>query len=140
MTLKPGRRASMWLPYRDDPGANFRWLKGVCGERTRPEYNRQTKEFEVAREHTQLVIDALVVEYRRVHVVQYGHARTTCVEACWNARLSTIADCVCGCAGANHGSGKPFGREVQAGLSVANELTCAEFIVTRKGWELRKRF
>lgn len=126
----------MWLPYRGDPAANFRWLKGVCGARTRPVYNRETKEFEVAREHTQFVIDALIAEYRRVRVVQYGHARTTCVDACWNASALTVADCVCGCAGANHGSRRPLGKEVRAGLSVENELVRADYVVTKKRWKL----
>lgn len=137
VTLRPGKRASIWLPYRDGPSGNFRWLKDVCGTRTRPEYNQQTKQFEIAREHTQHVIDALVVEYGRVSVTQYGYARTTCVEACWTADPRTVAACVCGCAGANHGSKAPLGREVQAGLSITNEFTRAEWVVTANGWSLQ---
>lgn len=134
MILKPGERASIALPYRGNPSANFDWLKEVCGDRTRPQYDRASKRFRVARAHTQHVLAALVDEFSQVHVTIYGHTRTTCVEQCWNARPETIADCECGCAGANHGSREPMGRQVQRGLSVQHDLTSAKYKVTRQGW------
>ncbi|QEA29479.1 hypothetical protein FGL91_13480 [Microbacterium sp. CBA3102] len=86
MVLKPGERASIDLPWRGSPSANYEWLKEIYGTRTRPTFDREAKRFLVARPHAQHVLDALVDEYDRVLVVQYGHAATTCVEQCWNAR------------------------------------------------------
>jgi len=139
IVLRPGRRASIFLPWRDSSSANFIWLKEVCGQRTRPTYNATTKRFEVARKHAQYVLDALVEEYGKVEVVQYGNIATTCVERCWSANPNTVIDCECGCAGLNHGVGQPLGEEVTAGLSVQNDLVSATYIVTADGWKLQSR-
>ena len=136
MTLKPGERASIELPWRGGPKANFEWLKAVCGTRTRPKYDKTTRQFLVARVHAKHVLDALVAEYESVLVTQYGHVATTCVEQCWNARRETVIDCECGCAGHNHGSGHPLGKELAAGLSVEHELNRALYVVSAAGWEL----
>lgn len=134
LILKPRERASISLPYRGNPHANYDWLKQVCGDLTRPVYDRQSKRFQVARTHVGHVLEALVEEFSTVHVSIYGNTRTTCVERCWNAKLEAITDCECGCAGANHGSRGPMGKEVEQGLSVQHELTRADFIVTSQGW------
>ncbi|MGR4009867.1 hypothetical protein [Leucobacter sp. 1207-22] len=131
--LKPNARAAIELPWRGSPRANFDWLKDVCGKRTRPEYDRQSKRFLVARPHTRHVLDALVDEYGEVLVHQFGYAATTCVEACWDANPDNVIDCVCGCAGLNHGSGHPLGMQVAPGLSVHQELAEATYIVTANG-------
>lgn len=136
VVLRPGERASVELPWRGSPSANFEWLKEACGARTRPIFDRESKRFLVARPHVSHVIDALVDEYDQVLVVQYGDTASTCVEQCWNAKAETVADCECGCAGANHGSGHAMGKEVQAGLSVGHEFTSATYLVTAAGWRL----
>lgn len=136
--LRPRERASIHLPWRGSPGANYAWLREVCGERTRPEYDREAKRFLVARAHTRYVLDAMVEEYGEVSVQQFGYAATTCVEACWEANRDTTLECVCGCAGVNHGSGQPLGAEVTPGLSVHHELTEANYLVTAAGRSLRK--
>lgn len=133
VTLSPGERAVFKLPWRGGSSANYEWLKAICGERTRPKYNPISKCFLVARPHAQYVIDALVKEYGQVKVTQYGHTSVTCVEKCWNAKLETIAECECGCAGANHGSGRPLDTVLQGGLSVQHELTKAVYIATASG-------
>ncbi len=139
MILKPGERASINLPWRGSRSANYEWLKEVCGERTRPDFDHETKRFLVARLHARHVINALVNEFGQVLITQYGNTATTCVEQCWNAKLETTADCVCGCAGANHGSGHPMDKEVKADLSVKQELTRAEYLVTADGWKVRPK-
>lgn len=138
MILKPGKRASIALPWRGSPSANFEWLKQVCGTRTRPAYDRKSKRFLVARNHTKHVLDALVAEYGAVEVTQYGNAKTTCVEQCWDARPDTVTDCECACAGANHGSGGPMGNHVEEWLSVRYEYTRANYLVTSDGWTLNR--
>lgn len=133
VTLHPGERAIFKLPWRGSSGANYDWLKAICGERTRPKYDSESKSFLVARPHAQYVIDALVKEYGRVKVMQFGHTATTCVEQCWNAKIETIAECECGCAGSNHGSGRPLDTMIQSGLSVQQEFTKATYVVTASG-------
>lgn len=133
MILRPNERTSIALPWRGSGGANYARLREICGERTHPEYDRGSKRFLVARTHTQHVLDALVEEYGEVMVQQFGNASTTCVEACWNANPYTALDCVCGCAGVNHGSGGPLGNEVTPGLSVHHETTEANYLVTVTG-------
>ena len=138
MILKPGERASIALPWRGSSNANYDWLKGVCGDRTRPKYDPATKRFLVARAHAQHVLNALVEEYGHVLVTQFGHTATTCVEQCWNANPDNAIDCECGCAGTNHGSKVPLGSEVVPGLAVKHDLSQATYAVTKQGWELQR--
>jgi hypothetical protein len=136
VTLRPDDRASIKLPWRGSSEANYSWLKEVCGPRSRPKYDPALKCFLVARSHTQRVIDALVKEYDQVSLIQFGHTATTCVEQCWNANPDKVIDCECSCAGTNHGSGVPLGKEIQDGLSVRHEFTQAEYIITSSGRHL----
>lgn len=131
--LRPKSRAEIYLPWRGNPRANFEWLRCVCGDRTRPEYDRQSKRFYVARGHIQHIIQALVEEYGSVKVTQYGYRSTTCVQQCWNANPNSYLQCECGCAGRNHGSGVPMGHEVQSGLSVEYDLSVWEYQISRDG-------
>jgi len=135
VTLRPATRTMVRLPFQSGNG-NYELLKDIRGARTRPEYNRQTKLFEVARDNGDQLIKGLVEEFGTVRVVIHGNSRTTCVSDCWDADPSNAWNCVCGCAGSNHGSGHPLGREVEVGLSVENEHTRAEYLVTPKGWTL----
>lgn len=133
VTLRPGARTTVQLPFRRGDG-NYQLLKDIRGPRTRPKYNRTTKLFEVARDNGDDLIKGLVEEFGTVRVVIYGNTRTTCVAECWGGNPDNAWNCVCGCAGSNHGSGYPLGVEVAAGLSVENQLTRAEYRVTRNGW------
>jgi hypothetical protein len=137
VTLRPGKRTTVQLPFRNGDG-NYQLLKDIRGEGTRPAYNPQTKLFEVARDYGDQLIHGLVDEFRSVRVVIHGNSRTTCVSECWDADPSNAWNCVCGCAGSNHGSGHPLGKEVKAGLSVENQHTRAEYLVTRQGWTFVK--
>lgn len=133
VTLRPGARTTVKLPFRAG-GGNFDLLKRIRGERTHPAYNRQSRLFEVARDAGDQLIRGLVEEFGSVCVVIHGNAKTTCVSECWSANPDNVWNCVCGCAGANHGSGHPMGVEVVAGLSVENQQSRATFIVDRYGW------
>lgn len=135
VTLRPNRRTTVQLPFRTGDG-NYRLLKDIRGDRTRPSYNARTKMFEVSRDDGDQLIGGLVNEFGTVRVIVHGNSKTTCVSECWSADPSSAWNCVCGCAGSNHGSGHALGREVATGLSVENQHTRAEYVVTRKGWEL----
>lgn len=122
-------RTTIRLPYAA-AGGNFDLLKEICGERTRPQYDKP--HFSVARAHTPAVIDGLADHFDRVEVTLEGSARTTCVEACWTAKPETAWDCICGCAGKNHGTGKPEGAyAIAPGLVIETETTTHSYVIER---------
>lgn len=82
------------------------------------------------------LIDGLVEEFGTVIVIIHGTRKITCVDACWNGDPDRAWDCVCGCAGTNHGTRMPLGREVRPGLAVEHEHTRAEYRVDTDGWTL----
>ena len=130
LTLYPGnQRAEFYLPWRGSAGRNFEWIKTVCGKLTRPQYDKEKRRFMIARAHTDLVLEALLEEYSCVKVDHYGFAKTTCVEQCWNANPENFLQCECSCAGQNHGSGHPMGKEVISGLSIQGEYVLATYVV-----------
>jgi hypothetical protein len=133
VTLRPASRTTVQLPFRSGDG-NYQLLKDIRGQRTQPQYNRHTKLFEVARDGGDQLIEGLVDEFGKIRVIIHGNSRTTCVSECWGADPNNAWNCVCGCAGSNHGSGFPLGHEVAAGLSVENQHTRAEYLVTAQGW------
>lgn len=103
-------------------------LKEICGEATRPKYERPI--FTVASNHTTTVINGLAERFDRVEVTLEGNARSTCVSACWDADADNVADCVCGCAGKNHGTGEPEGAyTIAPGLVIENEITTHTYVV-----------
>lgn len=117
------------LPYRPG-GANYGLLKAICGEQTRPEWNRERRHFEVAREHLVKLIDVLPDEIGQpVEVVLYGATQTKCVSACWAANPDTRWECVCSCAGGNHGTGHALPTQVSADLSVDTEYTSEKYLI-----------
>jgi hypothetical protein len=117
------------LPYQP-AGANYRLLKAICGEHTRPAWNPKRRYFEVAREHLVKLIDVLPDEIGHpVEVVLHGATQTKCVTACWGANPDTRWECLCSCAGANHGTGQPLPKQVSADLSVDTEYTSMNYLV-----------
>lgn len=122
-------RTKVKIPYQPGSG-NRDLLKRICGEQTRPRYNRNEKCFEVAREHLRALIEQLPGELgTRVEVTLHGATQTTCVEACWNASPETRWDCECSCAGQYHGEGVGPPLIVRDGLAVETEYTTHTFIV-----------
>lgn len=122
--VRPVRgRVQVRLPYRPH-GANYNLLHDICGEQTRPKWRSERGVFEVAREHLGKLIDELPNAIGRpVEVVLHGVTQTKCVSACWAARIDTRWECVCSCAGANHGSGHPLPVQPSADLSIENDYT-----------------
>lgn len=115
------------LPYRPS-GKNYGLLKDICGERTRPAWNRDRRCFEVAREPLVKLIDKLPDAIGRpIEVVLHGATQTKCVSACWAANPETRWECVCSCAGSNHGTGNPLPTEISSELSVETEYTAEKY-------------
>ena len=120
-------RTEIRLPYQPGSG-NYDLLKEICGEGTRPKYEKPV--FTVARNHTQSVINGLAERFDSVDVTLEGNARSTCVSECWDADPKNVADCVCGCAGKNHGTGKPEGAyTIAPGLVIENETTTYRYVI-----------
>lgn len=117
------------LPFRPH-GGNFELLKVICGERTRPQWIDNGKYFEVAREHLAKLLDLLPNELgASVEVTLVGATQTKCVSACWDADPKKRWDCVCSCAGRNHGSRRPLPTLVSADLSIETEYTSEKYTV-----------
>jgi hypothetical protein len=120
-------RVQVWLPFRHG-SANYDLLKDICGDLTRPEYNRSTRCFEVARHHLPALLDELPRALRQpVDVVLHGSTQTKCVEACWNASPDSTWECVCSCAGRFHGTRSGPPKQVGPGLAVATDYTTHSF-------------
>lgn len=118
------------LRYRP-AGGNYGILKDVCGDLTRPQWDDGRKCFLVARNHMSRLWDDLAnVSGEVVEVTLVGAAQTTCVEPCWRLkRRDTRWDCVCSCAGRNHGSGSPLPLQVNAELSIETEYTSETYTI-----------
>jgi len=117
-------RLQVHLPFRSGSG-NYDLLHDICGDLTRPEYNRDRKYFEVARAHLGALIAQLPAELGGpVEVVLHGASQTRCVEACWrDAQPETVWGCECSCAGKFHGRGTPPPLEVDGGLFIETQYT-----------------
>ena len=127
-------RARVWLPFRSGSG-NYDLLRGICGERTRPEYNPSLKCFEVARDHVAALVELLPGELGQpVEVELHGSTQTKCVEACWTAKPETVFDCVCSCAGRYHGSQTGPPKDLGGGLAVETEYTTHVFTAYPRSW------
>jgi hypothetical protein len=120
-------RVQVWLPFRSGSG-NYDLLKEMCGDLTRPEYNRTLRCFEVARSHLPVLLEQLPGALgQRVEVVLHGSSQTKCVEACWNASPDSIWECVCSCAGRFHGTRTAPPKDLGGGLAVATDYTTHTF-------------
>lgn len=120
-------RVQVWLPFQRGSG-NYDLLKELCGDLTRPQYNRRMGCFEVARAHLPALMDQLPAALRQpVDVVLHGSSQTKCVEACWNASPDSVWECVCSCAGRFHGTGAAPPKDLGGGLAVATDYTTHTF-------------
>jgi hypothetical protein len=120
-------RIRVMLPFQRG-GANFRLLEAICGGRSGPEWNRELRCFEVPRAHLRKLIERLPDELgTAVQVVLHGARQTKCVSACWGANPDSWWECVCSCAGANHGTGHPLAKQVAPDLSVSTDYTSTSY-------------
>ncbi|MCI4685093.1 hypothetical protein [Candidatus Rhodoblastus alkanivorans] len=117
-------RLQVTLPFRPGSG-NYDLLHDICGQQTKPEYNRERRYFEVAPAHLRTLIEQLPAELGRpVEVVLHGASQTRCVVECWrDASPDTIWTCVCSCAGKFHGTKIQPSTQIDDRLSVDTEYT-----------------
>lgn len=117
------------MPHHPD---NRKWLNANAGRDPEVRFNNITKTWLVKRSRFGRMIDALANEFGSVQVTQFGSSQTKCVPACWDEGKPELAwQCVCSCAGSNHGSGHPLSKEVAPGLSVDTDYTEHTYVVHR---------
>lgn len=90
-------RVRLKIPYFE--GTRF-WLREVCGAGTRPDFDRDRKDWTVSRNHLRAVVEALVDRFGEVELIVDQGTNLKCGPSCQNA----ISDeCQCQCLGVNHG-------------------------------------
>lgn len=87
------------MPYST---TNRSWLKEVLGARIRPEWNKELKRWEIARNHFGPVIEALADRLGKIDVYMDFRQVERCDTRCRNARGR---ECTCSCLGKHHGKG-----------------------------------
>ena len=127
-------RLQVRLPFRQGSG-NYELLHDICGQQTRPAYNRERRYFEVARNHLKHLVHELPAALGvPVEVELHGANQTLCVEACWStASPESIWECVCSCAGKFHGTKVPPPKDLGGGLHVGTEYTTRVYTVWPDG-------
>lgn len=120
-------RLRLWTPFRD---GNRKWIKDVCGARTRPV--REGQFWYVARPHFHELTRAAAERFGECEVIAHYNTLETCTTGCQEA---TGDDCECSCRGRDHGGGRaqrgwvPVGHHGLVGWNV----TEAEYLV-RASW------
>src|SRR5436309_274621 len=88
------------MPYDPaDPGGNRRWLHQYLGHRIKPQYAGGGR-WSIARPHLRQVVSGLAERFGLVHVYLDYLEDHRCDVRCQEA---TGDDCVCQCAGQDHG-------------------------------------
>lgn len=87
------------MPYSKD---NRDWLKATLGRRIRPDWNKETKRWEIARAHFGPVVEALANKLGRVDVYMDFRQSERCDTRCQKAKSR---ECTCSCLGKHHGDG-----------------------------------
>ena len=115
------------MPYRD---GNRQWLHDVLGERTRPTWNKDLKQWEIARPHFRRLVEALADRFGAVDVYLEYSTTERCDVRCEEARGD---DCTCSCLGMNH-KGAAYQRnwrQVGATTLISSDRQQRRFLVLR---------
>lgn len=96
-----GTKVLVHLPFGED---NRAWLNGLG--KTRPKYIRDHQAWEIPKAWFNKFVEAALLRYRQVYVVQPYREYEVCAPACRNAKGH---DCNCSCMGQNHGAGDGSG-------------------------------
>lgn len=102
-------RLHLRLPYHPD---NRSLIHQVLGSRIRPDWNKEHRRWEIARNHLMPLAHALAAEYGAVDVVLEFNTAERCDTRCQTAEGD---DCECSCLGTRHGGGLWGGGWMQVG-------------------------
>ena len=125
VTIRPGQRTLVQGVPWTGPGGGYQAIKDCLAGQPRPQWSPADHGFTVTRTRTRELITGLLERHGPVRVIQHG-GTTRCVRECWDANPDTVTECVCGCAGRNHGSTRPLG-------SIVADTSCGELSVERDG-------
>src|SRR4051812_14597653 len=81
-------------------GGGAGWLRGMCGEGTRPARDGQV--WTVARPHFDAVLQGLARRFGRVGVETRSLVSEKCTRSCQRAKKIGPEDCECVCLGRHH--------------------------------------
>jgi hypothetical protein len=126
------------MPYGD--GRNRAWILGELGQRIRPDWNKQQRRWEIAREHLWVLTEAMADRFGEVDLYMEFSNTEKCDARCRNAVSTDVSECVCSCGGDYHG-GRAERRDWK--LSGATTListgdTKERHIVIRRGDRLTR--
>jgi hypothetical protein len=93
-------RIHVVLPYQDPKWFNRTWIKTVCGDRTRPIWNKFGGYWEISRSHFLIVLKAMLDKYGTVDIYEDHSDIEICNVSCQDAVGN---ECTCRCLGVNHG-------------------------------------
>lgn len=94
------------MPFARD---NRQWLKNTLGSRIRPDWNKELKRWEIARNHFGPVVEALANRLGEIDVYVDFRQAERCDTRCRNARSR---ECTCSCLGRHHGRGVTYGWKI----------------------------
>jgi len=103
-------RVTCQIPY--EGGSNRRWIHEALGSQIRPEYNRQTREWEIARAHLLTLVEALAERFGEVDVLLEYSTTQKCDRRCREAQGD---DCECSCLGEHHAGGMYMNGWIEVG-------------------------
>lgn len=106
------------MPYRH----GIRGLLREAGPGTRPAW--EPPSWTVSRTALAAVVDLLAREYGCVEVITDGGVANKCDVRCRDARGD---DCICSCAGTQHGVGGPGAGEIVVGETTIVDTTIARW-------------
>jgi len=81
---------------------NRAWLKAVLGSRIRPDWNKELRRWEIARNHFGPVVEALANRLGKIDVYMDFRQVERCDTRC---RKAKSRECTCSCLGKHHGCG-----------------------------------
>lgn len=116
------------MPYRV---GNRAWIHQQLGDMVRPEWNRTEKQWEIARPHMRVLVDALAERFGAVEVLIDFRINSRCDERCQNAKHD---DCDCQCMGEHHG-----GSGYWKSWSEVGETTLVASHVAQKRYHVEER-
>lgn len=81
---------------------NRAWLKAVLGSRIRPDWSKELRRWEIARNHFGPVVEALANRLGKIDVYMDFRQVERCDTRC---RKAKSRECTCSCLGKHHGRG-----------------------------------
>jgi hypothetical protein len=124
------------MPY--EGGSNRRWIQAELGDLMRPTWNSTAGQWEIARPHLRVLIEAMALRFGQVDVYLEFSTRQRCDTRCQQAGGD---DCVCSCMGENHGGAAYWRHWTHVGDTtlVSDPEVCERHYLVRRSDVVQKR-